>query len=432
MTTAHRIAYLVSSYPAASHVFILREVLGLRERGFDIQTLSINADQRDSANLNEQERAEQLNTIVIKNWPRLHLCSALVLMLLSSRMDSLKALYQSWCWAKQGWRGHLWALAYWVEAMLVAYTLKTKQINHLHVHFGNEAALVGALSKRICHCQLSYTIHGPDEFFDVSGQQLRAKINAADLIICISQFARAQLMRISEITQWRKMQLVRLGVAPDYAATCNKEQNRAAQANILCVGRLCINKGQRVLLQALALLARKNIYPHATLVGTGDDLTTLQELTLTLGLSQQVQFLGALNAQAVRDLYQDATLFVLPSFAEGIPVVLMEAMASGVPCISTQINGIPELISDEKTGLLVSAGDADALSLAIARLLEQPALAQQLANAAKHQLRQHYHLAHNLDQLAMHFRGLQQELDHAKYHHATYTASGIAPSLKSQ
>ncbi|MGL4995200.1 MAG: glycosyltransferase family 4 protein [Deefgea sp.] len=411
MQAAHRIAYLVSRYPAASHVFILREVIGLRARGFEIHTLSINADSRSASSLSEQEQTEQANTINVKNWPRLQLLSDVWAACCLFKYACLTALMQSWRLAKPGWRGHALSLAYYLEALLVSRWLAAKQIKHLHVHFGNEAALVGVLCKTICRCQLSYTIHGPDEFYDVRGQQLAAKVTAADLIICISQFARSQLMLISSANAWAKIHVVRLGIHFDYATP--KISNTVTQATLLCVGRLTPAKGQRILLQALQHLADAGHHPQLIFAGGGDDEQALRSMAQEMSLASQVKFLGVLNAESVRSLYQQADVFVLPSFAEGIPVVLMEAMASGLPCISSQITGIPELIEHEKTGLLISAGDALALSQAIQTLLSQPEYAQQLAKAAKEKIAQAYRLENNLDQLAQRFRSFHQELHHA-------------------
>ena len=276
--------------------------------------------------------------------------------------------------------------------------------------FGNEAAMVGVLCKAICQCQLSYTIHGPDEFYEVRTQQLSAKVAAADLIICISQFARSQLMLISRVSEWAKIQVIRLGINTSYALANTRSQH--AQPTLLCVGRLTPAKGQRVLLQAMQQLSELGLCPRLLLAGAGEDEAQLRKMVQVMGLSQQVQFLGALNSEAVRSLYLEADIFVLPSFAEGIPVVLMEAMASGLPCISSQITGIPELIEHGQNGLLMSPGDASGLCLAIKALIDHPEYAQQLANAGKNQVAKAYNLDRNLDQLARSFGAFHQEPDH--------------------
>lgn len=411
MPGPHRIAYLVSAYPATSHVFILREVLGLRARGFVVHTISINADARQPTSLSEQERDEQSQTIVIKNWPRLQMIRDVFSVCSQYRCACWVALIQSWKLAKPGLRGHALALAYWLEAVLVTRSLHTQQIKHLHVHFGNEAAMVGVLCKSICHCQLSYTIHGPDEFYEVRTQQLSAKVAAADLIICISQFARSQLMLISRVSEWAKIQVIRLGINTGYALAGSSSAH--TPPTLLCVGRLTPAKGQRVLLQAMQRLGELGLRPRLLLAGAGEDEAQLRNMVLALKLSDQVQFLGALNSEAVRSLYLDADIFVLPSFAEGIPVVLMEAMASGLPCISSQITGIPELIEHGQSGLLVSAGDATGLCMAIKALIDNPQYAQELARKAKMQVVQTYNLERNLDQLARSFGAIHQEPDHA-------------------
>ncbi|QLG87791.1 glycosyltransferase family 4 protein [Chitinibacter bivalviorum] len=410
MPTQHRIAYLVSQYPAASHVFILREILGLRARGFEIHTASVNPDTRALESLPANEQIEQHNTLVIKNWPRLQLGLDLLLAIFQFKSRTWRALAQSWRLAKPGWRGHGLAMAYFIEALLLARWLKARDLDHLHVHFGNEAALVGVLCKTLSHCQLSFTIHGPDEFYDVRGQQLQAKISHADLIICISQFARSQLMLISSVADWAKMQVVRLGINPEYQAGA---VTLPAENTLLCVGRLVPAKGQRVLLQALAELAREGLRPQLTLAGGGADQAELEQLAAQLGVAEQVCLTGPLSSEATRQLYRQAKVFVLPSFAEGIPVVLMEAMASGVPCISSRITGIAELIEHEKEGLLIHAGDSHALAQAIKTLLFQPDFARSLALAAQAKIKHAYHLERNLDQLAQCFSAFNREPHHA-------------------
>ena len=218
-------------------------------------------------------------------------------------------------------------------------------------------------------------------------------------------------MLISRVSEWAKIQVIRLGINTGYALAGSSSAH--TPPTLLCVGRLTPAKGQRVLLQAMQRLGELGLRPRLLLAGAGEDEAQLRNMVLALKLSDQVQFLGALNSEAVRSLYLDADIFVLPSFAEGIPVVLMEAMASGLPCISSHITGIPELIEHGQSGLLVSAGDATGLCMAIKALIDNPQYAQELARKAKMQVVQTYNLERNLDQLARSFGAIHQEPDHA-------------------
>jgi glycosyltransferase involved in cell wall biosynthesis len=281
-------------------------------------------------------------------------------------------------------------------------------LRHLHVHFGNEAAAVGALVKTLARVGLSLTIHGPDEFDDVPGQHLRRKVDAADSVVCISQFARSQLMRLTAPGQWAKLQLCRLGVDPALFTPAGAPVAAPAGAalRLLCVGRLAPAKGQWLLLQACAALVGEGRALDLTLVGDGPDRARLEDEVQRLGLQRQVRFAGALNQPEVRAALAQADVFVLPSLAEGIPVVLMEAMASGLPCVSSPVNGIPELIRHELDGLLATPGDAPALTAQLRRLFQDAGLRQRLATAGPARVRQVFHLGDNVARLAGIFRSL--------------------------
>ena len=404
------LAYLVSAYPAASHTFILREVLGLRARGWRVATVSVNADCRDPEKLDLLEQQEQLNTLVLKKWSRLTMLFDLWQVVWRFGLFAVFAsLRLAWQLARPGLRGRALGLAYWLEAMLLACWMRRQSITHLHVHFGNEASMVGMLCKRISACSLSYTIHGPDEFHDAAGQQLAAKVAAADWIVCISQFARSQLMQFSAPEFWSKIQVVRLGINADYAPS---QRTPTSVFTILCVGRLSPAKGQMVLLNAIDILRSEGQSFRVVLCGAGPSEAQLQQQLTQLNLGLQVELTGAMSKEAVCQLYGQADLFVLPSFAEGIPVVLMEAMASGLPCISTRIAGIPELIEHGVNGYLVAPGDAYALSDAIRSLANDAHLCDRFKQQARITLAKHFCLEKNLDLLAQCFA------EHCGGHHA--------------
>jgi glycosyltransferase involved in cell wall biosynthesis len=397
------IAYLVSRYPAVSHTFILREVLGLRELGMRIEVASINAPDRDPSDMSPDERAEAGRSYGIKQHGLLGALAALWAMLRTRPL----ALARTLCIALGMGRGfkRLYALAYAAEAAMVVRWMERRQLKHLHVHFGNAAATVGVLVKALSGAGLSITIHGPDEFDDVPGQLLREKLHSADQIVCISQYARSQLMRLSPPAQWSKLQLCRLGV--DLAHFHPRRTARApGPLRLLCVGRLTPAKGQILLLQACAELRRRHFEFELTLVGDGPDMPRLKDSVQRLGLSRVVSFTGALNQQQVRSELGRADVFVLPSLAEGIPVVLMEAMASGLPCLSCPVMGIPELIEHQRSGLLAAPGDRVSLTEQLQRLIEDSGLRQALATEGRLQVERGFALPKNIAALADIFSGL--------------------------
>ena len=378
------LAYLVSRYPAISHTFILREIAHLRTLGHQIHTASINGPDRSLDQMDSTERAEAERTYGVKQHGAAGALAALGYWALRAPSALVKTLATSRRF------GLLKGVAYTVEAAMVARWMQRQSLAHLHVHFGNAGASVGVLVKQLAGCHLSYTIHGPDEFDDVPGQQLAFKMQAADVIVC-----RSQLMRISSPTDWPKFRVCRLGVdASVFQAT--PRSVTATVPQLVSVGRLTPAKGQVLLIQACARLRECGVPFHLTIVGDGPDRTRVEAEIALLQLQGQVTLTGSLTQAGVREELARADAFVLPSLAEGIPVVLMEAMASYVPCISTPVNGIPELIEHGHTGLLATPGDVDSLVAQLTALCTNPGLRQRMALAAYTKVTQHFDLLSNV------------------------------------
>ena len=387
------LAYLVSRYPAVSHTFILREIAQLRTLGHTIHTASINPPDRAIAAMDDTERAEAQATYGIKAGGVAGALGALAFWTFRAPGRLLQTLRQGV--ALHGAKG----MAYAVEAAMLARWMHRHTLVNLHVHFGNAGATVGVLAKTLTGCHLSYTIHGPDEFDDVPGQQLALKMRAADAVVCISQFARGQLMRISAPQDWAKFQVCRLGVDPRQFPF-SLPLPAGQKVSLLCVGRLTPAKGQVLLVQACAQLRDAGIDFHLKFVGEGPDRRRIEAAISDHGLQQHITLTGALTQDGVRSALAKADVFVLPSLAEGIPVVLMEAMSSGVPCISSPVNGIPELIEHQRTGLLATAGDVDNLAQQLLALAGNAGQRQSMAEAARQKVEQHFNLENNVHQLS--------------------------------
>lgn len=288
----------------------------------------------------------------------------------------------------------LFNIFYLVEALLVGQWMRSQQLTHLHVHFATPAASVGLLVKAVFGYSFSFTVHGPDEFYDAPGYNLPEKILAADFIFCISHYARSQVMKLSPVKAWSKFDVCRLGVDPQRFIPQAKTRNPGI-CHLLCVGRLTSAKGQAILLEAVAQLHQQGISVTLTLVGMGPDQQSLTQYAKALGISEQVVFTGAVDQDHILAYYQAADIFVLPSFAEGLPVVLMEAMAMEIPCITTAITGIPELIQHDQDGLLVAAADSKGLRQAIEKLVNDPLLRKQLGQAGRLKVLSDYDLYKN-------------------------------------
>lgn len=392
------LGYFVSAYPAVSHTFISREIKLLRALGQRIRTCSINRPDRERAAMDAEERAEADATWCLKAAGAPAALGALLSALLTRPLALCALLAQGWRLGR-GPKG----LAYAIEALMVAGWMRREGLRHLHVHFGNVGAGIGVLVKAWNGCHLSLTVHGPDEFDDVPGQQLAWKMAAADVVICISQFARGQLMRISAPEHWPKFRVCRLGVDPTQFAFRLREP--VTPTRLLCVGRLTPAKCQVLLVQACARLRDAGHDFRLTLVGAGPDRPRVEAAIAAAQLAERVTLTGALTQAQVRAAFDVADVFVLPSLAEGIPVVLMEAMSSGVPCVSTPVNGIPELIEHGRTGLLAIPGDLDSLVAQLARLIGDPPLRHALATAAVEKVRADFDIHRNVRALGAIFDG---------------------------
>lgn len=392
-----RMAYLISRYPAVSHTFILREIRQLREAGFDIRSASVNPPDRALADMTPDEVEEAGSTYYLK---RHGLSGALLGHLWGWRhprayWHGLKAGLGFGGWDL---KRSLFGLFYFTEALMLARWMEPQGLRHLHVHFASAAANIALILKQMVPMTLSITVHGPDEFYDVPGQRLPDKIEAADFLVCISRFARSQLMKLSPASAWGKFELCPLGVD---VANYNPQPPAASERpfTVLCVGRLTPAKGQHVLLEACARLRDCGQALRLVIVGTGPDEASLQASVKTLGIQDMVTFTGAQNQEQVRAWYRDCDVFVLPSFAEGVPVVLMEAMASGVPCITTRITGIPELIRDGIDGLLVTPSDVQELVDRLLTLQGDPDRRRELGEAGRRRVTQAYNLPLNVARL---------------------------------
>jgi glycosyltransferase involved in cell wall biosynthesis len=244
----------------------------------------------------------------------------------------------------------------------------------------------------------SLTIHGPDEFYEVGKYYLAEKVAAAKFVCCIGSFARSQLMKISPSSEWHKFKLVPLGVDPVKFAP--HVHTRKGTVEILCVGRLVPAKGQHILVSAVKQLIDENRDVRLRLLGDGPDRPSLERRIQEEGLTDRVILEGSINQDRIPDFVRNADVFALASFAEGVPVALMEAMAAEIPCVSTRIAGIPELIRDEIDGLLVSPSDDEGLADALRRLVDQPELRRRLGRAGRLRVMDRYNLEKNVKALA--------------------------------
>jgi colanic acid/amylovoran biosynthesis glycosyltransferase len=399
------IGYLVSRYPTLSMIFVLREVLALRALGFRIETASVNPPDRLPEKLTSVEREEAARTYCLKCDGIGGAASAHLLALLANFVGYFRGWRLAFSLARLDPARLLLNLMYFTEALMVGRWMRRNGLTHLHVHLGSQAASVGLFTQRVFAVGYSMTVHGPDEFYDAEGQYLARKIRAADFIVCISAYTQSQLMKLSPYEHWGKFFVAHLGVDPSQWAPQPKPSSPApfdlqTPFEILCVGRLTPAKGQHLLIDAVDKLLQQGRPVRLRLIGDGPDAASLRISAARIAVADAVLFEGAVNQDRISAFYATADAFCLPSFAEGLPVVLMEAMAKQIPCVSTAITGIPELIRDGVDGLLVPASDLKSLVDALARLMDDAELRRRLGESGRARVLKHFDLARNAETLA--------------------------------
>ncbi len=393
----NRIAYLANPYPAISHTFIFREIESLRKEGLEISTVTVSpAPDKEKMTIAEQQEAE--NTLVLKHSSPLQIIAALVSVFLYSPVGMFKMSYQALTWCFQGPKNPLKAAGYLAEAIILLAWLKKNHITHIHEHFGNPTAFVAMLCKTFGSISYSLSIHGPDIFSRVDSSMLADKVKDAVFIRCISHYCKSQIMQITPHHHWENHHIVRCGVDLDVFHKKTPPENDIP--HILCVGRLCSAKGQHILIETCGELIQQGYSFTMRFVGDGPKRSSLEALTRKLGLEEIIQFTGVLGQDEVKKEYEKADFFVLPSFAEGVPVVLMEAMAMEIPVVSTRITGIPELIEHEVDGLLATPGDACDLTRQLTLLLENRKFGKKLGKAGRDKVSLKYDQNKNNTELA--------------------------------
>jgi len=364
--------------------------------GFEVRVISIDGADRQFEGLSAEEKEEQLTTFYIKSGGISKALIAHLRMQFMRPFSYLRGLVYSIRLARWNVRAAICNLLYFAEAVVFVEWLQRENLVHVHMHF---TSTVGLIARRMTPMWTSVTIHGSGEFNDPTAFYLREKIETFDRLCTISRYGISQLMRLSEHSQWSKFCVCRLGV--DFSVLAPRPfRHNPAPFEIISVGRLAPEKGQHILIAALDLLLRQDRSVRLRLVGDGEDRRSLEQNVVKRRLDQHVIFEGRRNFDDVLGFYQQADALVLPSFAEGLPVVLLEAMAMEIPCVATWIAGIPELIRHEVDGLLVVPSNEEELVKAIARLMDDPELRLRIGKSGRRRVIEHYNLTKNTELLA--------------------------------
>lgn len=390
------IAYLVGRYPAITHTFILREIQELRRQGMRIDTFSIWGSPKSDL-LAEIDRTEHENTYALLPPQVIEYLRCHVHSVLRAPRDYVGTFMRAMRLSTHGLRGRLLGLSWFLEAVVVKRRCERRGIRHVHVHLNGTAPAVGLLVAHLGNggrasgpWSFSMTVHGSKEFFDVARERLARKVRAARFVVCISDFTRSQLMALVEEENWPKLHVVHCGVDTDRFAPPDAGRTRDGAVQILTVGRLDNMKGLAILVEGLAELRSRGVNAALTVVGDGPRREYLKRLADRLSVGEHITWAGSVGQDEILAYYHAADVFCLPSFAEGVPVVLMEAMSTGLPVVANSITGIPELVEHDVSGMLVRPGRADLLVDALGRLAGEVNLRARMGCAGREKVRREF------------------------------------------
>jgi colanic acid/amylovoran biosynthesis glycosyltransferase len=358
-----KIAYFINHYPKVSHSFIRREIQALERQGFDIQRIALRG--WDDPLPDQQDQIERkLTRYVLQEGPWGLILPTLRAIFLSP-LRFFSALRLAIRLSHDSDRPLPYHLIYVAEACRMVPWMDEFGARHVHAHFGTNSAEVAMLAHVLGGLPYSFTVHGPDEFLRPMG--LDEKIHRSRFAVAISSFGRSQLCLRSRYEDWTKVKVVHCGLEKSFYDDAPGQSTAAPR--LVCVGRLCEAKGQLLLIEAAARLSSERIPFELVLAGDGPMRQAIEASIDKHGLRSKVRITGWISSGAVRDEILGARALVLPSFAEGLPVVIMEAMALRRPVLTTYIAGIPELVRHGEHGWLFPAGSVDELADAMRECL---------------------------------------------------------------
>ncbi|KAE9630637.1 glycosyltransferase [Parasedimentitalea maritima] len=363
-----KIAYVLNTYPQPSHSFIRREVQALERQGVEVLRLAMRASDTPLVDPGDLEEAERTSYVLRTGAARL--LAGFLAEVARAPRRSWRAVRLALKLARASDRGVLRHLIYLAEAAYVKQRCAAAGVQHMHAHFGTNATAVAMLAQTLGGPTYSFTTHGPEEFDTPKAQSLGDKVNCAAFSVAISSFGRSQLSRWAAFSRWDSIKVVHCGIEPAKFSAPSPVPKGALR--MVSIGRFVEQKGQMILVQAMAELVQHLPVAHLSLIGDGEMRTDLEAAIKSKGLQGNITLTGWLSEADVRAQLSAAQALVLPSFAEGLPMVVMEAMAAARPVITTYIAGSPELVLPGETGWLVPAGDSAALVRAMLQLGATP------------------------------------------------------------
>ena len=395
------IAYLTTKYPSVSHTFIRRELLEIQRRGHRVTRIALRPSDAPLVNsVDEQEAAETLYFFTQSAFRHFF---ALIRMMVFHPIGFFRGLGVSLRMSSSSERGLLKHLGYVLEACTFYMMLRKRNVDHIHVHFGTNIATVARVLKYFGGPSYSFTVHGPAEFDAPIGFDLSGKIADAAFVVSISDFCSAQLKRWSRLEDWSKIHTVHCSVGEDFFSATVPFDSKSR--TFVCVGRLSAQKGQMVLIQAFAELLKSRPEAKLVFVGDGELRHEIEAMIDSYGIGESVTISGYVSEEMVRKYIAESRAMVLPSFAEGLPMVIMEAFAVGRPVISTYVAGIPELVKSGENGWLVPAGNQRELVRSMIEALDtSPGKMEKMARHGHQLTKMHHHTRTEGDVLERLFR----------------------------
>ena len=364
---ALQVAYLINQYPAVSHTFIKREIQALERAGVTVQRIALRG--WDAELVDASDRQERERTRYVLQSGALGLGWALLKTALSQPVRLGSAMRLAWRMARGAEKGFPVHLVYVAEACLIAQWLAVSGGQHLHAHFATNPAEVAMLVRVLGGPPYSFTAHGSDIMDRPAQMGLTEKVGRAAFVAAVCSFGQSQIYRWVPHALWNKVSVVRCGLEPAYGH--GESPTEDASHRLLCVGRLSKEKGQLLLIEAAAQVAANSKQPfEIVLAGDGPMRAEVQALIATKGLGRHVRITGWLDAPGIQNELRQARALVVPSLSEGLPVVIMEAMAYRKPVIAPYLAGIPELVASGYTGWLYPASDVAALAAAMQSCLD--------------------------------------------------------------
>jgi colanic acid/amylovoran biosynthesis glycosyltransferase len=396
------IAYIAPAFPGLTTTFIYREVLALRDIGFTIITCGVWRPKLYRLSEESKGLIEGSLYILPISWPKF--AGAHLYFLLTNPIKYISTLLFVLTRSGESLKNRYRSLLHFFEAICLALDIKQKGVKHIHAHFEINAASIALIVARMLGITFSFTAH--NNFF-TDQIILKAKLKEAKFIICISEHGRDFLLGLLPEEQGLrdKIHIVHCGVSPEdfTPATCRAANERPL---IFSVSQLAERKGYPVLVEACHILDQRGCDFICAIAGDGPQQPILEQLIAEYQLHDKVQLIGKVFQEQLGSYLHRADMFVLPCLVasngdrDGVPVALMEAMATEIPTISTYVSGIPELIEDGHSGLLVQEKDAVALADAIQRLLEDAELRVRLGRCARQRIIQEFNIHRSGEQLA--------------------------------